>query len=271
MVTCLVFGGIAGFLAIVVARERAAKTEVLSIAATILGGEYSVPDGTASGKKLGPRVVLTYAMRGSGSSAQAWTEIAVDLPRGCPLAIHVRRHGWRDQRKIERGEMIDVQVGDLAFDSAFLVEAAPSDVAVRLLDAPTRDFLDGYADVELSDRGAGSDRSLVFATKTWLRKPEQLRRALEGAAGIGRSVSAAFAAADQAIAPVDTGSPYRPQLDDHAARDGRARRAEEIQTLGALREQRAAGQQLSASIALIVMAIVFVVALAYAISAATAR
>lgn len=271
MLGSLVVVGTLVIILVVHARARATRTEALSIAAAILGGEYSVPDGAAWGTKLGPRVELKYTTRGSGSSSESWTEIAVDLPPGYPLAVFVRRHGLGDRSQVARGEMVDVEVGDPTFDAEFLIEAAPAAIAIRLLDAPARAFLAGYVDVELIDRGSGDSHVLVFATKGWLQAREQLLPALEATAAIGRGVRDAFAAADAAIEPVDTGSPYRPQLDDQPARDEQARRANEVRAIGALRVQREARRQRDVVLAAVIVGIVFVISIALMLSAATAR
>jgi hypothetical protein len=74
------------------------------------------------------------------------------------------------QHALDRGDAIEVQLGDEAFDRAFVVEAAPSDVIRALLDestraallalAPCRFALDAGA-LHLSKRGTRTSKAIV--------------------------------------------------------------------------------------------------------------
>src|SRR5258706_6958475 len=90
--------------------ETRRREAALADIASRLGGASDTT--TASGTSHGVRVAFRYATRGSGKSSQPWTEIDAELPSKYPLAIYVRRHGRSDWSQIQRGEMIDVIVGD---------------------------------------------------------------------------------------------------------------------------------------------------------------
>jgi hypothetical protein len=63
----------------------------------------------------------------------------VPVTDGAPrLAIELRPQTPREQCALDRGEAIDVELGDEAFDRAFVVEVAPLEVVRPLLDEPTR-------------------------------------------------------------------------------------------------------------------------------------
>src|SRR5882724_9075662 len=88
-------------------RRRGAISDI----AIAIGGRAD--RASVTGARHGVAVELRFTTRsGPDSSSESWTEIDAELPAKYPLAIYVRRHGWRDRAKIERGKMVDLELGD---------------------------------------------------------------------------------------------------------------------------------------------------------------
>jgi hypothetical protein len=67
------------------------------------------------------------------------THCRVPLPEGAPrFAMELRARTAEAQRALDRGDAIEVPLGDEAFDRSFVVEAAPADVIRALIDETTR-------------------------------------------------------------------------------------------------------------------------------------
>ena len=134
--------------------------------------------------------------------------------------------------------MVDVDLGDPAFDRAFLVEAAPADVARILLDAPIRDLVAAERVVELSTVDVAGQPVLKLSTRRWVETSSEAVRMIDATTRIASRVREAFAEAHASVPIADTGSPYRaiaaPQLD--RANEWRA----EVETVRALRANRIA-------------------------------
>lgn len=234
-------------------RRRGALSDIaLAIGGTAVGNR-------ATGVHHGVATRFAFTKRSSGKSSENWTEITAELPAKYPLEIFVRRHAWLDHGKIERGTMVDVVLGDPAFDDAFLVEAAPADVARILIDAPARSLLAGEPVVELSTTDVDGQRVLKLATRRWIETSSEAVRLIDATTLIASRVRDAFAQADAAVPVAETGSPYRaiaaPQLD--RAND----RSAEVETVRALRaERRVRGTALA--FGLVIAAILAAVAMA---------
>ena len=235
-------------------RERRRDTVLGQIAAH-LGGQAQ--GASAIGKIDGVAIVVRFGTRGSGSDTQPWTEIDVEVPRSYPLAIYLRRHAWLDKGRIERGDMIDVQLGDPAFDGAFLVEAAPEDVARALLDASARSFLSAHGRPELETVAEGELRYLRFAVPGWLEDMATMATAIDQVARIGARVRTAYADVERASPAQVGGSPYRPELVEQPARDASAARAAEVAALEALRATRAGRQTVMVVLLMVAIAIIW--------------
>jgi hypothetical protein len=217
------------------ARQR--RDDLLTLLAGELNGRRD--SNTAYGTLGGSAVAYRFETYGAGSSSEYWMEVDVQIPHAYPLELHVRRHGRHDASLIARGDMIDVEIGDPAFDPLFLVEAAPSDVARILLDPEARGFLasrsSGQLDTLVREDGA---RVLRFAARGWTEDVAAAKTELAAIARLGTRIREAFALADQAHAPVDRGSPYRPEIDDSRAREAAAARTKEIDELRAAQIRR---------------------------------
>ena len=233
---------VGGIIALIVAASSSAKEKRLrwlAAAAELLGGEHD-RSSKAWGTKLGPKVTYELATRGAGSSAESWTHIHVDVPKKYPLAVHVRRQGRRDHALVARGEMVDVLVGDRAFDDAFLIEAAPADVVRLLLDAEVRRLLalHGESDLDTVDRPDGT-RALVLGIRGWIEDPALAAEPIQVMARLGSRVRDAYAAADADLAKGDApGDPYRPVVDDRPARTAQVGREAEVEKVKGLRAER---------------------------------
>jgi hypothetical protein len=229
-------GGVAWAIAAASRRRERRNTALHQIAAHFAGDAQGA---VASGRLHGIPVMFRFTTHGSGSNARPWTEIDVEVPASYPLAIHLRRHAWLDKGRIARGDMIDLQLGDPAFDEAFLVEAAPEDIARGLLDAGARSFLLAHGRIELDTVSEGDLRFLRFALQGWIEDVPAATLAIDHAVRFGARVREAYAAADSAVPVRVGGAPYRPALDAQPMRDASAARVAEVAALEALRAARA--------------------------------
>jgi hypothetical protein len=259
--------GVTVWAAIASSGAKQRRNSTLERLATELKGHHD--SNSAYGMLDGVVVTYRFETRGSGSSAERWTEVDAQIPHAYPLELHVRRHGRRDRRLIAWGEMIDVEVGDPAFDPMFLVEAAPSDVVRILLDAEARAFLASRSSSELDtlQREDGT-RALRLATSGWTEDVAAATTQLRAVARLASRIRDAFEIADHAHAPTDRGSPYRPALDDSPAREAAATRAKEIDDLRAVQRRRA---QSTAALASAIGWIMFGVSLSWLLGATMCR
>jgi hypothetical protein len=218
---------------------------------------------SALGMLNGTPVSYLFASRGTSSNSEAWTEIDVAIPRSYPLAIHIRRHVRGDLDKIASGDMIDVQVGDPVFDPLFLVEAAPADVVRILLDPELRGYLASHGQVELDTLTDDSGASILrLAMRGWYEELPDAMAAITAVVRAASRIREAFAHAEQAVQAVDSGSPYRPAIDDTPARDAAAGRARELEHLRDVRTRRQHSIGPALLVIVVVMAIFMLMATA---------
>jgi hypothetical protein len=208
------------------------KFDAFFTAAQALQGKTQGGDSSAKGRRHGLQVTFHLTTRGSGSGAEAWTEIDVIRP-ATSLVLELRPERRHERRLKARALTVDVETGDPAFDEAFLVEAAPSDVALALLDADVRARLLALAPVAIAPANAW----LRLEKRGWIEEPERVVEAIDLAATIAARIPAAFAAADAALQR-PAGTPYRPQVDAGETRAAKARRDEEIAELRARKDRR---------------------------------
>ena len=192
---------------------------------------------TAVGRRRGHSVLYRFEHGSFGRSTEPWTEVIVALPRRYPLELHLRRQTPRDQARIERGDLIDVEIGDAAFDPQFLVEAAPADVTRILLDPEVRGYLLSHGRVRLDTVELEGRSVLQLAFPGWQDELSEAIAAVDVAVRIAERVRDAFAEVDAASPPLATGSPFRAELDDRAARAAERARDEEIAALRARRDR----------------------------------
>ncbi|MBA3502073.1 MAG: hypothetical protein H0T65_17045 [Deltaproteobacteria bacterium] len=257
LVTILFVGGL--IVVILIGNEKQKKKLEMTFGwmGEKLGGGKDVEQRLAWGDVGGAKIWFRMTTRGSGKSTTYWTEVDAEIPEKYPLLLLVRKHGWLDKGKIERGEMVDVVVGDAEFDERFLVEAAPAEVARILLDPRERSYLLQLVNLQFDiDTIRTAEKPVLrLSVRDWIYDINDAMRACEAMAAIAGRVRAAYAAVESATEARDVGSPYRPQLDDTEARGAAEARLAEVARVDGLRTSRLANQQAFA----VVMVLLFVV------------
>jgi hypothetical protein len=122
------------------------------------------------------------------------------------------------------------------FDRAFLVEAAPAQIARIVLDASVRQLLASYDAAALTTESVGGRAVLRLAVRTWLSHVA-IVAAVDVLARLSAGLRDAYAAVE-AAALRDGGSPYRPQLDDAQIDAQRSALADEVASVARLRSTR---------------------------------
>lgn len=245
-VTILFVGGL--IVVILIGNERQKKKLEMTFGwmGEKLGGGKNVEERLAWGDIGGATISFRMTSRGAGKHKTFWTEVDAEIPEKYPLLLLVRKHGFFDQGKIDRGEMVDVIVGDAAFDNRFLVEAAPAEVARILLDPRERSYLLQLADklhFDIDTIRTADKPLLRLSVRDWIYDINDAMRACEAMAAIAGRVRDAYAAVESASEVRDVGSPYRPQLDDTEARGAAEARLAEVARVDRLRTTRLANQQ----------------------------
>jgi hypothetical protein len=146
-----------------------------------LEGLQHVFRGQARGVEAELRLVQRSGAKTTGS---LWTLVVV--PRPPSVSFELRPQDPLQTAEVRQGLAKDVEVGDLAFDRAFIVEVAPSDAAIGALDDELRRLLldlrpvwvvetaDGHLRLERRDWETGRFGPLVDVAA---RLAEQLHRA----------------------------------------------------------------------------------------------
>lgn len=86
-------------------------------------------------------VPVRWDVLGGGRGSPVHTICSVSLPQAPRFLLELRRQTGPELEQVRAGRAVDVVVGDQAFDDSFIVEAAPADVAKKLLDADARRML----------------------------------------------------------------------------------------------------------------------------------
>lgn len=243
-----------------ISARRVMNDRLFALAKT-LGGHLTSGNSVA-GTYRHIQIDYRFVTRGSGSNTEQWTEVRAQLPDAYPLAIHIRRQAWLDRGRIERGQVVDVELSDAAFDARFLVEAAPAAVIAKLLDSQARQFLMRQNEVTLETEDSGG-KCLVLSVRGWVEAPPAAEHLVEELTRIVRRVREAFEAANTGTVEV-TGSPFREmpvfREDPHAADRQRA----EVLRLERKRASRFAHERMTAFIFLAVVAFIVVLTIAAA-------
>jgi hypothetical protein len=268
----LVFLTVVGFIGFIVfaihsgAKQRIQREELLGQLGKTLDGSSDPATQCASGTVRGTDVRFRYVTRGSGKHAVRWTEVDAELPAKYPLRVFVRKQGWLDQGKIDRGELIDVVVGHSYFDDKFVVEAAPADIARILFDERACSYLLALEQqwwIEVTTESWETKPVLRLNIRgCWLDDLLGAERAVEAMAAIAGRVRDAYVALETAPEVTDQGSPYRPMLDDKAARRAADARLEEVAKLDAIRTEREARQKMWAVVGVVVFVFFWIVMMA---------
>ena len=215
--------------------------------------------GTAACTVRGFPLRFRFTTRGSGSSAESWTEVEVDLPRN-PMALLLRRHHSRDARLIKNELAIDIQLGDPVLDVKYLVEGAPVGVVQRVFTlAAQQRILDLDLD-EIESKPSG----IQIARRGWREDPAAVQALVDFAVGVAAGVGPAVAEATKAEAPLPEsayrGSAVSPQDQERwqaAKRQVAARQADEVARLEAMRQRRTASEKTRAIVVGVVVTLLF--------------
>lgn len=219
--------------------QRAARRSFLAELAAELGGSASTNGLQCTYRGVATR--FAFETRGSGSHSESWTYVECALPAGYPFTLHVDRHGFFDAGKIERGTMVDVVVGDQAFDGAFRVEGAPAAVVQRVLTAPVRAYLLAQPRVDV----ATEHQRLRLAVRGWLERRDTAGAALDCATAIAGAVRGASLALDAEAPTAQEGPAYRAIASDAPLQEVRAARAAEVRRVEAVRASRRSGERVA--------------------------
>jgi hypothetical protein len=181
------------------------------------------------GVKNGIEVLVNWGKDGEG---RYFTTVGCTLPH-TKFALELWPQTEERQRRIQKGQMIDVQVGEPLFDLIWVVEGAPADVVRRVLDDRVRAGLMGLGMEELAQP---SQRELRLRARG-LREPEWVEAAIAVMAQISAAVDPAIAASDRdaAVKSQMTGAPYRGEV---RTTDAAARRSRELEQLRETRRAR---------------------------------
>lgn len=258
MIVAIVLGVIGcAALGILVARTVDRREQrTLQQLSRALDGEPDTSQSFAIAR-AGQHVKFRRARRPVGKSSVGWTEIDVEIPRVYPLAIYVRRQRGGDRSAIERGETIDVEIGDGVFDAKYLIEAAPAAVIKKLLDEPTRTFMLTHGTVELMTKDRGGVRVLQLAIQGWNDDPEATKQAIAAVVHVASRVRDAFSEAVEEVPLEEIGTPFRPTPDDHAQHLVEASHRAEVDAIEVMHAQRLSRDRAT----VIVLALVVIVAI----------
>ena len=210
-----------GFAVLVVwyLRNRASRCADLEQLADRLHGSFDYGRSRASGTYLGVPIVHQLSWE------SGYTAIACPLPR-VPAALHIVPQHPEDAEQVARGEMVDLEIGDAAFDARYRVEGAPAEVVRRALDPELRAYLCAHHPVELRT----APDALWLAQRGVLATPEAAEAAWDVLLAIRRAIEQADSSIDEDQLAV-TGAPFRPELDDSAVPAGQVARSVEVDAL----------------------------------------
>ena len=239
------------------------SSSVLEMLQAQYGGETSINEFREHGPgwrgtRHDVNIALFFATTGTSKSPERWTFVDVALPENYPLVLQVCRHGWFDSGRVARGTMVDVLIGDAAFDDAFRVEAAPADVASNLIGPRLQAFLLLHPKATLTTDERRPIVRLAFAG--WHDITES-KQAVLAMTQLGRRLAPAYQAANEAVEVDSDGNPYRDHVVDEAPlRAARRGRIDEIHQLEAILANRKRVSNMIVGIALLAVVALLAVA-----------
>lgn len=176
------------------------------------------------GQLRGRTVTYRRTLRPSGSYSELWTEVDVRVAP-MPLRLALRPQTPHEEGMLARGLAVDLVLGDPPFDAAFLVEAAPADVARALLGEELRRRL-----LAMHPIGLVSVDAVLRLEKQGELEEKAVAPAIELLLDVAAAIPDAVAEADRATARARAA--YR---DDPAGRAAlEAARAAELAKVAAL-------------------------------------
>jgi hypothetical protein len=219
-------------------RKEAARRRLVLGELSLRIGAGPPPPGAkgVSGRLRGQPLTFRYTTRGSGKHRHPWTEVDVEVPPG-PLSFALRAQTTTQAMLRDRGLVVDVETGDEIFDDAFIVEAAPADVARALLDEELRGMLLAARPFAVVPR----EGQLRVEVPGHALEPARAMALVELAARLAAGVRPAHAAADAALeaAAPREGAPYRAEAaGGEAVRAAKRARLDEVARLEAVKQQR---------------------------------
>jgi hypothetical protein len=194
-------------------------------------------------------ISLTYELRPGERGAPNRTICSALLPVATPaFELELRPQTEKEVRDIEKGRALDLELGDSAFDDSFVIEAAPTQMARDLLDAPLRAAFLQLFPCRLTLAG----RELRFEKIDFVRRPPEVRRLTETLLNLGARLVALQGEPTQRDEPA-ADSPHEAQPTASAAEV-------EIAALHAARARRRAFRKREFAIAVVAGAVLGLVA-----------
>jgi hypothetical protein len=149
-------------------RHLGAEPRRVSGASAFLAGMASV-EGRVHGTPM------RYGLQAGGKQTPKRTICEASLAEPTTLEMELRPETARELRNLEHGRAIDLVLGDEAFDDAFIVEAAPSDLARALLDRNARTALLTFHPCVVTIAGD----KVRLSKSGYLEEPAEIARVLE--------------------------------------------------------------------------------------------
>jgi hypothetical protein len=212
-------------------QRRAERRAMFQACATAIGAQLVDADtDTFTATVRGLRLVVELAAGGKNSPEHTYVTMKATAPFALVLYLRLRTTG--EERAIQKGDADDILIGDPVLDAAWLIEGAPRERVVRMLEDPTlRAKLRAFRGVNEPNVVLEDDHVLVsrrdFDTRGNVMATERIELAL--------ALAEAAVAESARDLPVNEGAAdYRT-----VARrpDGRGERAQ-IETLARVRASR---------------------------------
>lgn len=242
--SCVLVFAILGGALVFNSRARARRGQILFEALAPQDGAVTVDpkSGAAACTFRGLSVGFRFTTRGSGSSAESWTEADVDVRVG-PLTLSIRPQQARHAKLVKQGLALDLELGNPLLDAKYLIEGAPAAIVKRVLTPEVQRKLLALDVNEIDTTSSG----IQVARRGWREDPADVQAFVDLAVSIAENIAPATAEVNSAEAP-QPASAYRgsavsaedQQKWQEAKREVAARQAAEVAALEQVRARRAA-------------------------------
>jgi hypothetical protein len=131
VLSCVVLALVVAFLL----QRRAERRSMFEICAVELGAELvetSTDRFTATVRGLR----LDVELAAGGKEGPDHTHVAVKAPAPFALVLYLRLRTTGEERAIQKGDAVNILVGDPVLDAAWIVEGAPRERVLRMLEDP---------------------------------------------------------------------------------------------------------------------------------------
>lgn len=213
-------------------RPPRSADDVASDLASALGGHVlgtTIAIAHREGRRVRCHVIGGVGLTETGIRTQA-VEIELAISRR-PLELRITPRN-PPRRAVERGDAIDIEVGDAAFDTLFHVEGAPADVVRVLFDEEvTRRWLISLPEPELTTVRVDDERVARLRIATW--NDGVILNAIFQLGRLVSRIDEAYEVAD--AVHTHHGSPYRNEITPRARID--AARASDFDALARVRRR----------------------------------